>query len=775
MSTKRKVSAAEQRFLALGRNRFDLVCEVDAGGHVCHASPNHEAMLGRPVREVVDRPFAELILPADRDRMLEVLGEALRSGESASARLRVFDRGERERWIESTISPFEAEDHSTHAVVVSRDITESRRLEERLRASRERFRQISGNAYDMIAEYDLSGNLLYANDRTREVLGYSAEDVRGHPPESFVHPEDRIRAREALERIRNGDEERSVITYRIGRRDGTWCWLEAHLCTVTHPDGERRTVVIARDVSQRVDAEHRLRESEERYRQLVESAPVGILVIQDQKIVFSNGAGAELCGAADVGELIGANILDLVDATAARALAERLAHARTRMPTAGTMEVRVRGLDGRTRDVVGTGRVISYRGARAFQGVVRDVTELRGAEREQARLELQLQETQKLESLGVLAGGIAHDFNNLLAVILGNVRFARQRVAGQGDLDDALAETVEAAESAARLTRQLLAYAGRRSPDVRPVNLSQLVEENSALLGSAVPKRVKLAFELAPDIPAVRADAVQLEQIAMNLVINAAEAIGEHTGTIRVATGCAEVSRPEFSGWIGGGDLDPGVYAYLEVRDSGRGMDVGTREHIFEPFFTTKAQGHGLGLSAVLGLVRGHGGAIDVETAPELGTAIRIHLPASDEAAERGVEPAEKVEASAWNAAILVIDDEGDHDRPIIRLLRERGAGLVEASGGAEAIERLRVHGEEIDAALIDLDLQTPPGVDVALELRAHRPDLPLLLISATDAAALARRLANDAPTAFLLKPYRDETLLEQLRALLGKDLVGSA
>jgi signal transduction histidine kinase/ActR/RegA family two-component response regulator len=445
------------------------------------------------------------------------------------------------------------------------------------------------------------------------------------------------------------------------------------------------------------------------------------------------------------------------------------------MPTAGTMEVRVRGLDGRTRDVVGTGRVISYRGARAFQGVVRDVTELRGAEREQARLELQLQETQKLESLGVLAGGIAHDFNNLLAVILGNVRFARQRVAGQGDLDEALAETVEAAESAARLTRQLLAYAGRRSPDVRPVNLSQLVEENSALLGSAVPKRVKLAFELAPDIPAVRADAVQLEQIAMNLVINAAEAIGEHTGTIRVATGCAEVSRPEFSGWIGGGDLDPGVYAYLEVRDSGRGMDVGTREHIFEPFFTTKAQGHGLGLSAVLGLVRGHGGAISVETAPELGTAIRIHLPASDEAAERGAEPAEKVEASAWNAAILVVDDEEGHGRPIIRLLRERGARLVETSGGAEAIERLRLHGEEIDAALIDLDLQTPPGVDVALELRAHRPDLPLLLISATDDAALARRLANDAPTAFLSKPYRDETLLEQLRALLGKDLVGSA
>jgi PAS domain S-box-containing protein len=534
-------------------------------------------------------------------------------------------------------------------------------------------------------------------------------------------------------------------------------------------------VVIARDVSQRVDAEHRLRESEERYRQLVESAPVGILVIQDQKIVFCNGAGAELCGTTDIGELIGTNILDLVEAADAGAVAERLARAVTRMPTADTMEARVHGLDGRTRDVVGTGRVISYRGAPALQDVVRDVTDLRAAEREQTRLELQLQETQKLESLGILAGGIAHDFNNLLAVILGNVRFARKLGAGQGDLDEALAETVEAAESAARLTRQLLAYAGRRSPDVRPVNLSQLVEENTALLGSAVPRRVALAFELAPDIPAVRADAVQLEQITMNLVINAAEAIGDRTGTIRVATGCAEVSRPELSDWIGGGDLDPGVYAYLEVKDSGRGMEAATREHIFEPFFTTKAQGHGLGLSAVLGLVRGHGGAISVETAPELGTAIRIYLPASDEAAERGIEPARKAEASAWNAAILVVDDEGDRDRPLIRLLRECGARLVETSGGADAIQWLRLHGEEIDAALIDLDARTPPGVDVALELRAQRPDLPLLLIGTGDDAALARRLANDAPTAFVSKPYRDETLLEQLRVLLGKDLVGLA
>jgi CheY-like chemotaxis protein len=253
----------------------------------------------------------------------------------------------------------------------------------------------------------------------------------------------------------------------------------------------------------------------------------------------------------------------------------------------------------------------------------------------------------------------------------------------------------------------------------------------------------------------------------MNLVINAAEAIGDRAGTITVATGQIEVSRSEIRSWVGGENLDAGAYAYLEASDSGRGMDAATRERIFDPFFTTKAQGHGLGLSAALGLVRGHDGAISVETAPGRGTRLRVHLPISSGASARRAGPEERV--SEWNVAVLVVDRERDFDRPAVRLLRERGAQAVEVSGGAEAIERLRGDDGEIAAALIDLDVRAPSGVDLALELRALRPDLPLLLVSGNDDAALARRLANDAPTQFLAKPYRDETLVEHLRALLGK------
>ena len=766
--------SAEQRCLALGGNQFDFICEVDAAGRIYHVSANHEAFFGRSLQQITAAPVTEMVHPEDRARAMQVLNEAFRSGESTRATLRVVGRNAWVRWIDCTISPLQTEAGDTHAVLLSRDMTESKCLEQNLRTSRERFRLISDNAYDMIAEYDMSENLLYANDRTREVLGYSSADLQGRPPHFFVHPEDRVLTRNAFARVRSGETPRIAVSYRGGRRDGSWCRIEANICAVTPLEGEPRILVIARDVSRHVEAEERLRESEERYRQLVESSPVGILVIQGHKIAFSNQAGAEICGSSEPRELVGTDIFDLVELADADALDAQLARARARMPAADVMEVRICGLDGRIRDVLGAGRMISYRGAPAYQGIIREITELRRAEREQKRLELQLQEARKLESLGVLAGGIAHDFNNLLAVILSNVRFARQAVAGQPELDDALGDTAEAAESAARLTSQLLAYAGRRSPAVRSVDLSQLVQENSALLGSAVQSGLELAFELAQDVLPVHADAVQIEQVVMNLVINAAEAIGERAGTITVATGRTDATQAETGLWVGGEGLRGGEYAYLEVRDTGCGMDAATRERIFEPFFTTKTQGHGLGLSAVLGLVRGHGGAISLRTEPGRGTALRIHFPVSDDPIHYQVDPVERA-AELGDAVVLAVEGERDLDRKATRVLRDGGVRVVEAVRGDEAIARARMLEDEIDVGLIDLDSTSPSGVDIALELRALRPELPLLLTGETQAVALARHLANAAPAEFLAKPYREAALLEHLRILLGKQATDGA
>jgi PAS domain S-box-containing protein len=365
-------------------------------------------------------------------------------------------------------------------------------------------------------------------------------------------------------------------------------------------------VVIGRDISDRLEGERRLVDSEERYRGLVESSPLGIVVVQEGVVAFANPIGARICGAATPAELIGTPMVELVVPEQIPTVMDRIRRAERGESIPNLVEVTLCGLDGQLREVVGSGKRIRFRGAMAFQGVVSDATALRRAERERTRLELQLQEARKLESLGLLAGGIAHDFNNLLAVILGNVRFAQRHRALDPELAEALQDVVEAGDQAARLTQQLLAYAGRRSPEVRTTDLSELVNANAGLLGSALPRTTRLELELAADLSTIRADVVQLEQVLMNLVINAGEAIGDDEGQVCVRTAQEILGRGDGGRFVGGTRLAPGDYVHLEVEDTGRGMDASTRERIFEPFFSTKRQGHGLGLAAVVGLVHGH-------------------------------------------------------------------------------------------------------------------------------------------------------------------------
>jgi two-component system cell cycle sensor histidine kinase/response regulator CckA len=623
------VESRDRRFQALVRNAADFVSEVDAQGHIYYASPNHDDLLGTPLECFAEGfgSLVELVAEEDRERIVREFTPVFREGATARTTFRVLTEGA-PRWFEITASPFEAEDGSIRAILVSRDVSAAKLTEEHLRTSRERFRQISENAYDMIAEYSAEdGRLLYTNPRTMEVLGYGPE-AESVDLVSLLHPEDRSRVIRGFMELRTGATDQTSLTYRAARADGSWCWIDANLRSVRRA-GERHLIVIARDVTARVEAEGQLRESEARYRELIEGAPVGILVLRDGAIVFGNRAAAQICGAESPEQLEGREMIDLVFPEEAVAAVRRMADARKGSFARSSTEIRFRGLDGRVRKVAGTGSEILWRGSPAYQAVIQDVTEWRRIEEERQLLELQLQEARKLESLGSLAGGIAHDFNNLLAVILANLTFARRELREAGEVGEALGDAVEAAKSAARLTSQLLAYAGRRSPDVREVDLSLLVEETSALLGTAVSGRVQLELDLARDLAPVRADSVQLEQVLMNLVINASEAIGDRPGTIRVTTYHSQRSAEELRSCTGGEDLPTGLYVTLEVRDTGSGMEEAVRRRIFDPFFTTRSEGHGLGLSAVLGLVIGHRGAIDVETAPGRGTSVAVHLPAA--------------------------------------------------------------------------------------------------------------------------------------------------
>lgn len=612
------------RFRALAESPFDRILEIDSTGAIRYSSPNHD----RPEADGLQIPqILESVHPEDRDELLEAMKRVFLECESFRMTFRVLTEEDDPRFIECTATALPDGSEGTRALLVSRDVTSARSAQERIVQGRERFRLIAENAYDLIAEFDSAGRALYVNDPVLQTLGERAAGDWMERPENLIHPDDREPVRKVFLGALRG-ERTKTITYRAFRNESSYRWLEARFRAAKTSTGELRVVLIARDRSEKVEAERRLVESETRYREIVENSPLGILVIQDAQVSYANRIGGELCGALAPEALVGTAVDDLIENENPETRA-RIRQAQNRkLAGPALFDLQISGLDGHSRDVVATVNEIQFEGRLAHQALLTDTTGRRIAEREQARLELQLQEARKLESLGMLAGGIAHDFNNLLAVILANARFALRHGSADAELTEALEESVEAGERAARLTRQLLAYAGRRAPDVRSARLADLVQATSEVLRTAIPKHVTLTIDCDESSPPVHADIVQVEQVLMNLVINAADAIGEAEGTVRVTTGTDHIRPSDPRRLVEGGDLSPGQYAYFEVLDSGQGMSQETQDRVFEPFFTTKATGHGLGLATVIGLVRGHGGAVELSSTLGEGTRFRVFLPA---------------------------------------------------------------------------------------------------------------------------------------------------
>src|SRR5450755_1042732 len=350
----------------------------------------------------------------------------------------------------------------------------------------------------------------------------------------------------------------------------------------------------------------------------------------------------------------------------------------------------------------------------------RDVTDRVAAERHRGVLESKLLDAQKLESLGILAGGIAHDFNNLLTGILGNVSLMRLEL----PVTSALREHVDQIESvtirAADLCRQLLAYSGKGRFIVRPLDTSELVRQTAQLLQLSIGKNSTLRLDLADNLPLVEADAMQMRQVVMNLVLNAAEALGERAGVIGIATGVLHAEGEYLRSTFLAPELAEGSYVFLEVSDNGCGMGAETQAKIFDPFFSTKFTGRGLGLSAVLGIVRGHKGAIKVYSELGRGTTLKLLFPAADAAVQKesAARPQPVLER---RGTVLVVDDEEVVRGVAARILGSYGFDVILATDGRDGVARFRERHAEITVVLMDLTMPAMDGVDAFREIRADR------------------------------------------------------
>lgn len=397
----------------------------------------------------------------------------------------------------------------------------------------------------------------------------------------------------------------------------------------------------------------------------------------------------------------------------------------------------------------------------ALWGLMQDVTERAEHQRERDRLQTQLLHVQKLESLGVLAGGIAHDFNNLLTAILGNASLAEMQLDSAHPAMRSIAAMVGAARRASDLTSQLLAFSGRGHFRVQPVDVNGQLRELVVLLEASIPKKVNLRVEAYPAIPMVEADLSQLNQVLMNLVINGAEAIGDQGGTVLVRTGVQVLeARDLLTGTFP--ETRPGTFVFVEVSDSGQGMDDLTLARIFDPFFTTKVSGRGLGLAAVQGIVRGHRGVVRVYSEPGRGTTFKVFLPTGVSCAAPEVPPTAVV---TKQGTVLVVDDE-----PAVRAfarsaLEFGGYRVIEAADGLDGVETFRVLAGEIDLVLLDLTMPRMNGEEALTEMRKLRPGTPVVLTSGYNQVEATRRLVGRGSVEFIQKPYPVRDLL----ALVGR------
>ncbi len=397
-----------------------------------------------------------------------------------------------------------------------------------------------------------------------------------------------------------------------------------------------------------------------------------------------------------------------------------------------------------------------------FVSVQRDITD---EKQQQVRLE----HTQRLESLGVLAGGIAHDFNNLLTAILGNAGLARRHTPDDSPIAANLQHIEEASERAADLCKQMLAYSGKGKFVVTPINLSELITDITKLLSVSISKNVSLRTDLDPALPAIVADKAQMQQVIMNLIINASEAIGEGSGNIVIHTGVMDVDNPYLQTTHIDDPLPPGSYVFIEISDDGCGMDKQTQKKLFDPFFTTKFTGRGLGMSAILGIVRGHNGAIKVYSEPGKGTTFKVLFPvAKDVEVQEVYATPDTHQAWVGHGLILVVDDEKSLRETASLMLENIGFQVITACDGVEAVEIFSRSHSEIDVVLLDMTMPKMDGKTAFREMRRIDPDVRVILSSGYNEQDATSHFAGKGLAGFIQKPYHLATLRQQFQKILS-------
>lgn len=531
----------------------------------------------------------------------------------------------------------------------------------------------------------------------------------------------------------------------------------------------RRALREAEERRERQRAEESLRESEERLRTVIQHMPVLMVAFNQEGDIVAWNQECERVTGYSADEMVGnPKALDRLYPNAAHRAA-MLAEWRWPLRDYRGQEWELTCKDKTLRTVSWSNISKAFRVAEWSSWVIGvDTTAARQAQAEREQMQSKLLQTQKLESLGVLAGGIAHDFNNLLTGILGNAGLALLRLDASDPARELIHRVISASERAAELTRQMLAYAGKATFEIRPISLSEHILETTHHLTATISKKVTFDLHLGDGLPAVEVDPAQIQQLAMNLIINAAESCGDSPGTVTVSTRLVQVKSGEQEQWLTGEPLSPGPHVCLEVQDTGCGMDEETVSRIFDPFFTTKFTGRGLGLSTVLGIVRAHRGILQVKSTVGKGSTFKVLLPASQQVV-RNQRAEDQLNNLMGRGLILVVDDELFVLEVARRILEGFGYDVLTAQNGRQAVEIFRQKGKAIDLVLLDKTMPDLDGEQTFRAMKAIQPDLVAILTSGYQETEVTTHFLSNELAGFVQKPYLPETLVFEIKQALER------
>lgn len=642
----------------------------------------------------------------------------------------------------------------TGYVAIIRDITKRRKAEKALTESEERYRTVIEHSNDGVAV--LKGSIhVYVNGRLAKIFGYdSYREIIGKPVTFLVHPDDRDRVASNFETRRLGGTAPSRYEFRGVRRDGDAIYVEVSVTAISY-NGEPNVLAYMRDITERKLAETALKKSEEKYRLLFQNATEAIFVVQDGSVKFSNPRTQEQSGYT-AEELERLPFMDHIHPDDRHLIEEHERKRRSGEECVSTYSLRVETKAGETLWGELNTVDIEWEERSATLNFVRDITQ-------QKRLESQFLHAQKMEAVGTLAGGIAHDFNNLLMVIQGYASLMRRDIGPDHPHYEKLGQIEEQVKSGAGLTKQLLGFARGGRYEIKPADLNDIIAKTSTMFGRTK-KEIAVHFHCAEDLWTVEVDRGQMEQVLLNLYVNAWQAM-PRGGSLFVGTENVALNAKH----AGALSLGAGRYVKATITDTGAGMDRKTRERIFEPFFTTKEMGRGtgLGLASAYGIIKGHGGAIDVLSEPGAGTTFEIYLPASHlEVPGNDVSP---VKAVTGNETILLVDDEQAILKVSADILKTLGYTVIPAGSAREAVEIYGKQKDVIDLVILDMIMPDMSGGETFAFLKMINPRVKAILSSGYSLNEQAEKIMKQGCRAFIEKPFTIQGLSLKVREVLDK------